>query len=76
MACASGSVTAIDAAHAFNTGAPFRVVPQQLEPAWTPLRDLRRSMADAMAVSRDQVMPAPVHDDCDIGAWREPKAVL
>ncbi len=74
-----GAVTARDVARAFKTVTGIGpAATSAIAPAagWEPLRGPRRSMADAMERSRDEVMPATVHDDCDIGAWNDSAGIL
>ncbi len=58
---ADGTVTVADVARAIRGGGGA------VEEPWQPLTGLRRSMAEAMARSHAEVVPATVHDDARIG---------
>jgi 2-oxoisovalerate dehydrogenase E2 component (dihydrolipoyl transacylase) len=50
--------------------APPITAPPELAGRVEPLRSLRRTMAQNMALARDGVMPCTVHDDADLHRWQ------
>lgn len=46
------------------------------EAGWVPMRGPRRSMAEAMARSHATVVPATVHEECDIGDWARGQNIM
>jgi 2-oxoisovalerate dehydrogenase E2 component (dihydrolipoyl transacylase) len=61
-----GAVLARDVASAFKTGS---AASPQDSAEYMPLTGIRRSMAQNMARSGREVVPATVHDEADLGAW-------